>query len=133
MATDQTAEVKRCTFAGAFLRGLRRRCPRCGEPGIFDGYFTLKERCPNCGFRFEREEGYWTGAMAINIGMCEVWFLTLFLTVVFVTMPDIAWAPLLAIALVTNGLLPILFYPLSKTIWMAFDVYYHSDEADDLI
>jgi hypothetical protein len=70
--------------------------------------------------------------MIVNIGVCEAWFAILFVAVIVATLPDIAWVPLLAVALLTNGLLPVLFYPWSKTIWMALDVYLHHDAADDL-
>lgn len=33
----------------AILRGLRRRCPCCGEPGLFDGYLKLQKACTACG------------------------------------------------------------------------------------
>jgi uncharacterized protein (DUF983 family) len=121
-----------CTFGQALGRGLMRRCPRCGQPKIFSSFFSLRSSCPRCGFRFEREEGYWTGAMIVNIAACEIWFAILFIGVIAATLPNIAWVPLLGVALFTNGLLPVVFYPWSKTIWMALDVYYHRDLTDDL-
>jgi hypothetical protein len=39
------------------------------------------------------------------------WFALLFGAVVLATMTDVAWLPLLTGALVTDGLLPVLFYP----------------------
>ena len=48
-------------------RGLRQRCPVCGKGKVFAGLFKTYERCPNCNFYFEREEGYYTGAVAINL------------------------------------------------------------------
>lgn len=39
------------------LRGLRRRCPRCGEGALFQGWHHLNERCPVCRLSFEREAG----------------------------------------------------------------------------
>ncbi|MGI8773451.1 MAG: DUF983 domain-containing protein [Actinomycetota bacterium] len=106
-------------------RGLRKRCPHCGRGKAFDGFFTMKDRCDVCSYRFEREEGYWTGAMIINIAACEIWFFVLFVGVLIATLPDVAWTPVLIVALVTNGLLPVIFYPHSKTLWMAFDLYTH--------
>lgn len=32
----------------AVLRGLRRRCPNCGEGHIFTGYLKVRDACPNC-------------------------------------------------------------------------------------
>jgi uncharacterized protein (DUF983 family) len=33
---------------------------------IFTGFPRMWERCPNCGLKFEREEGYFLGAMYIS-------------------------------------------------------------------
>jgi len=30
-------------------RGLRGRCPRCGEGRLFRGFLTLRPRCERCG------------------------------------------------------------------------------------
>src|SRR6266446_1236285 len=34
------------------LRGLRCRCPGCGEGRLFDGFLTLKPRCEHCGLDY---------------------------------------------------------------------------------
>ena len=33
----------------AMLRGLRARCPNCGEAPLFLGYVTLRDDCTHCG------------------------------------------------------------------------------------
>ena len=33
-------------------RGLRGRCPRCGEGHLFQGFLTLRPRCEHCGLDF---------------------------------------------------------------------------------
>ena len=104
------------------FRGLTRRCPRCGEWHIFRYWVTMVERCPRCGLLFEREEGHWTGAMGINIGVTELVFLVVLATVVIWTWPDIPTVKLLVAGLALNGLVPIFFYPISKTLWVAIDL-----------
>lgn len=131
MITERPASGSRATLSQMVARAVRRRCPRCGQGKIFSTFFALRSNCPRCGFRFEREEGYWTGAMIVNIAACELWFAILFVAVILATLPHIPWVALLGVALVTNGLLPIAFYPWSKTIWMAFDVYVRRDPGDD--
>jgi uncharacterized protein (DUF983 family) len=117
--------AKESTFGEAMRRGLLRRCPRCGGKGIFDSYFKLKETCPTCGYSFERESGYWVGAMTVNIAVAEAIFFVVFIAVILATMPDVDWVPLLMVALITNAVVPVLFYPFSKTVWMAGDLYFH--------
>jgi uncharacterized protein (DUF983 family) len=50
---------------------LRQLCPRCRSGKIFDrsvflGFPNMYERCPVCHLRYEREEGYFLGAMYIS-------------------------------------------------------------------
>ena len=117
---------------GALIwRGLRKRCPVCGRGKLFRTWFKMRDRCPACGYSFEREEGYFVGALIVNIAVAEAWFAALFLAVVFATAPEMAWQPLLIVALVTNGLLPVVFYPYSKSLWMTLDLYFHPERPSD--
>ena len=34
-------------------RGLRGRCPRCGEGHLFQGFLNLRPRCEHCGLDFD--------------------------------------------------------------------------------
>src|SRR5437660_11036329 len=56
----------------SLIRGLLLRCPNCGKGKLFRRGFTMYEKCPVCGWRFEREEGYWTGAIAVNLVVTEL-------------------------------------------------------------
>src|SRR5919109_4839522 len=53
-------------------RGLRLCCPRCGARTLFRGWFAMHARCAVCHFRFEREQGYFLGAMYINYAFTVV-------------------------------------------------------------
>jgi uncharacterized protein (DUF983 family) len=50
-------------------RGWRLCCPRCGEHTLFRRWFTMYEQCAVCRLKFEREQGYFLGAMYINYAM----------------------------------------------------------------
>jgi hypothetical protein len=39
---------------------------------IFPGFPRMHERCPNCDLKFEREQGYFLGAMYISYGLALV-------------------------------------------------------------
>ena len=107
-------------------RAVGRRCPYCGSPGIFDGYFALRERCPRCGVRFEREEGYFLGAYALNLIVAEFLGLGLALFLIFKTdlrnLPLI-WQEVIAVALAIA--FPIALFPFSRTVWIAMDLIFH--------
>jgi uncharacterized protein (DUF983 family) len=53
---------------------LRQMCPGCRTgkifcSSIFVGFPKMHERCPVCGLKFEREAGYFLGAMYISYGL----------------------------------------------------------------
>jgi uncharacterized protein (DUF983 family) len=107
-------------------RALTRRCPYCGSPGIYDGYFALRERCPRCGVRFEREEGYFLGAYALNLIVAE--FLGLGLAIILIFKTDLrdlqlVWQELIAVALAVA--FPVALFPFSRTVWIAMDLIFH--------
>ena len=53
---------------------LQQRCPRCRDgriyrTSIFRGFAQMHDRCSVCGMKFEREEGYFLGAMMLDYGL----------------------------------------------------------------
>jgi uncharacterized protein (DUF983 family) len=53
---------------------LGQRCPRCRMGRMFRysilrGFPKMFERCPVCDLKFEREQGYFLGAMYISYGL----------------------------------------------------------------
>jgi uncharacterized protein (DUF983 family) len=58
-------------------RGLTNRCPNCGGKRLFkDGtLFELNSECPDCQLKFEKDEGFFLGAMSLNYGVTLVGYL----------------------------------------------------------
>lgn len=100
----------------------RRRCPRCRSNRIFDGYWTLTDSCPDCGMWYERDPGYWLGAMIINLAVTIGLFLVVFVGVTVGSWPDVPWTALLIGTMALNLIVPVLFYPISKTLFVALDL-----------
>lgn len=76
--------------------------------------------CPRCALHFEREHGYWTGALAINI-TCVGGLIGIFLFGGLLFMRPIPAVPLAVICITIAVLGPIVWYPNSKTVWVAVD------------
>lgn len=59
-------------------RGLANRCPNCGGRTLFKAgtLFELNEACPACGLKYEKDEGFYLGAMSLNYGLTLVGALT---------------------------------------------------------
>ena len=105
-----------------FVRGATRRCPRCGSGHLFRRYFTIVADCPRCGLHFEREPGYWTGRARDQhrVSIFAI-FVVAFVVILVFTVPDVPVGPTLAVLVPVMVIGPMLFYPFSKTIWMAVD------------
>src|SRR5436309_2635810 len=61
---------------------LHQKCPRCHSgaifrSSIFRGFVKMNERCPVCDLKFEREEGYFLGAMYISYGLALIFIIGL--------------------------------------------------------
>jgi uncharacterized protein (DUF983 family) len=112
-------------------RALRRRCPRCGGTA-FDTWFGMKDHCPECGLRFEREPGYWVGAVTINTVVIFFTFLVVFGGLVVTTWPEVPWPLVLVVTIVVNVSVPVLFYPMSKTVWLALEMSWHPLEPAEI-
>ena len=103
-------------------RGLFRRCPRCGGGKLFTSWLKMKPNCPRCGMRFEREEGFFLGAFTVNFGVMLL-SLALFIAVgIAVTLPDPPPGKLALGGMVVGLVVPIAFYPMSRTFWSAIDL-----------
>jgi uncharacterized protein (DUF983 family) len=55
------------------------RCPRCRRGKIFTGLMRMAPACEICALRFEREPGYFTGAMYVSYVIALPLFIGLFL------------------------------------------------------
>jgi uncharacterized protein (DUF983 family) len=112
------------------LRALRRRCPLCGARDVWKAWGELREHCPDCGYGFEREEGYWVGAMIVNLAVALV-AVVAYLVGGLLAFGGRApsWWVWLSIGLVlTQG---IVLYPRSKTLWIWLDLTVHPYEGEE--
>ena len=106
---------------------LRQRCPRCRKGQIFRKsmwmFPAMYERCPACGLKFEREDGYFLGAMYIGYGL-GIGGIAVLSALVW---EAFRW-PLLKS--VVGGI--VLFLPLAPILtWMARVLWIYMDQAID--
>jgi uncharacterized protein (DUF983 family) len=101
---------------------LRLRCPYCGKGRIYSHGFTINDHCSNCGWIFEREEGYWTGAIAVNLVVAETIAAAIAIPLAIM---QVSPALVMGIGIPLVIALPILFYRHSNSFWMALDFMIH--------
>jgi uncharacterized protein (DUF983 family) len=103
-------------------RGLRRKCPQCGSGHLFRRWITMADTCPRCTYRFEREEGFFLGAIVVSVIVTELVIVAIIVLGFSLTLPD---TPVGALAIgggVAALFTPLLIYPFTKTIWTAIDL-----------
>jgi len=107
-------------------RGLRLRCPVCGEGKLYRRWFRMYTECPACHFVYEREPGYFTGGMAINLTITclLIVFSSIPLSIIALNL-DIPLLQVLIWGLVLAFLFPLLFYHHSNGIWMSLEHLMH--------
>lgn len=101
---------------------LRQRCPRCYGGKVWASAFAMHESCTECGFVFEREPGYFTGAMygsyILGIGLTlPVWLSML--------MMGASWGWIMAVTGVQMLILFPLLFRYSRVLWLHFDVFFN--------
>lgn len=98
---------------------LALRCPRCLRGQIWRSFLAMHERCPVCGLIYEREPGYFTGAMVVSyvlavpiLGAIVIGLMTLggLDAVAALVIGDLAYL----------ALVPIIFR-YSRAVWLHFD------------
>jgi uncharacterized protein (DUF983 family) len=108
---------------------LGQRCPRCREGRLFHGTIRMNDPCPVCGLRFEREPGYFLGAMYFSYFLAVGFLVAAYFTVSLLlpSWTSEAWAALAIVAFVP--FVPIAFR-YSRVLWIYYDRWaWPDDEA----
>ena len=108
-------------IAQSLARGFRLRCPRCGHAPIFRGWFTLLAACPLCGLTFEREPGYFVGAIYLNYAATVLialpgYFVLDYLFRLSLIGQLVLWGAFCVV-------FPLWFFRYSKSLWLALDYF----------
>ena len=106
-------------------RGFRLQCPKCGKGKLFRGLFAMNRDCGICRFKFEREPGYFIGAMFLNYGVTAVLVTAGIFTLDYLTEVDyyrflIIWGGICLI-------FPIIFFRYSRSLWLSLDYMFDPD------
>ena len=96
------------------------RCPRCHRGRMFRGSFTMDDPCPVCGLVFQREEGYFLGAMYVSYALSVVLIGAAYWSVIS-WLPDIGVVPTMLLTLVLYLPFAPAVFRYSRVIWIYFD------------
>jgi uncharacterized protein (DUF983 family) len=110
----------------AFWAILRQLCPRCRKGKIFRGQFAMNERCPVCDLRFEREQGYFLGALYISYPL-SILFLGSFYLIAMALLPG--WEAMWLVPVAIVPYLPFMpaVFRYSRVLWIYLDRHFWPD------
>ena len=115
-------------------RALRKRCPHCGGGPIFVTWSRLVPNCPVCGLGLERgEQGYWLGAYFFNLMAVETLFAVWVVGLLWWTWPSPPWTFFQISTVVLMAVSPFVFFPFSKTFFLAFDLWVRPPTEEDFV
>lgn len=109
---------------------FKMKCPRCQEGDFFISHpYDLKkagdihECCSNCGLKYEKEPGFYYGAMYVAYALGVALFVTIWASsnLFFEDLP--VGVQIAAVIISSIGLAPYL-YALSKIIWANLFISY---------
>ena len=106
----------------AIWRGIRKRCAVCGSGDLFERRFRMRDHCPTCGTKFEREAGFFVGALFVNFALTEVLMFAWLAGVTLATIPHPPVEWLIGGSVVICVVVPVVLYPFSKTLWFGIHV-----------
>ncbi len=114
-----------------FWRGVRLRCPLCGG-GARSGWLSIHAVCPRCGLRSDRgESDAFIGGYVVNFVTAELAAALLIGITVALTWPVVPWRALMWGGAALMVALPILFFPHSRSVWLAIDLTFRPPREAD--
>lgn len=98
---------------------LAQKCPVCLQGTAFSSGISMRESCPVCGTHFEREQGYWMGALYVSHALAMPTLAVLTLLCWLLGFGSVAHSFFLAIIAFLPASPAIFRY--SRVIWMHLD------------
>ena len=109
---------------------LALRCPRCLDGRIWRGFLSMNVACPVCGLVFEREQGYFTGAMVVSYVLAVP--ILGAIVVALMVLAHLDAVPALLIGDTAYLALVPFIFRYSRVVWLHFDWKIDPDKTHDL-
>ena len=114
----QSTQPSTTSLSKRFLAILKQLCPRCLQGQVFEKLWRMNLHCPACNLEFEREPGYFLGAMYFSYGLAIITGAPTCVVMLLMRLPDL-WI-ILALGLQLSLSSPLLFR-YSRTMWLHMD------------
>ena len=111
--------------------GMRLRYPRRTEGRMFSGMFWMRSACSNCRLKFEREPGYFVGAMYINYGVIVLIVFGAYFGLDYFT--EVSFIANLVLWGTFSALFPVFFFRYSRSLWLNFNYRLNPSNRPDAL
>ena len=109
-----------------FYSVLKNKCPRCHQGNFFNfnnpynlsNFYKMDKVCKSCGEKYEREPGFYFGAMFVSYALNVAWFVAAWVATLIFLPKDTNIYLLAAIIIGFGILMAPLTFRLSRLIWI---------------
>jgi uncharacterized protein (DUF983 family) len=123
---------------GKLISAVQMKCPRCGEGRLYEdqgffpmkGIFSMKRHCSNCGLKYEKEVGFFYGAMYVSYMLNIALFVTATVGYYMFFEDSLDWRLYILGYLGITFLLIRFIFRMSRSIWLMWMVSYDPDKKD---
>ena len=116
--------VRKDSIIKILSRCLRLRCPVCGQTSIVQSLFQIKHHCSSCNALFKREDGFFVGAISVNVVTTE--FMILIIYLACLPLINSHYELVLTVLFIMALLFPVAFYHHSWSVWLSLDHFIES-------
>jgi uncharacterized protein (DUF983 family) len=106
--------------------GVTLKCPRCRAGKLFSGFFRMRPLCSLCGLKFEREQGFFVGAIYVNYAVTVLTALPGFFLLDYYAGFSLRQQLILWGAFAT--VFPIVFFRHSRSLWLSVAYMFDPDD-----
>ena len=104
-----------------FVRAVRLRCPACGEGRLYKSLLDTHKGCSKCGMLFEREQGYFVGAVYVNV-MVTLFLIVSTYLITMIVAPDYDSGVQIVLFVMALAI-PLSLFRHARSIWLALDYF----------
>jgi uncharacterized protein (DUF983 family) len=95
------------------------RCPRCLSGRVWRRFVSMNTACPVCGLVFDREPGYFAGAMVVSYGLAVPILAAMVITLI--TLGGLDAVAALVVGNTTYLVLVPFIFRYSRVVWLHLD------------
>lgn len=123
---------------GELSAALKMKCPRCGKGELFEntgilpkkGWFGMNTNCSECGLKYEKELGFFYGAMYISYMLNIALFVTVTVGYYLFFEDTFDWRGYIISYVILTLILTKWIYRMSRSLWLMIMIKYEPEKKE---